>query len=260
VSRRQLQEALCQAGFTTASFTAYGNAQQCYKEGYGIWKSGSRQRIGRPTTAQWQALVRLYNQRYACSPFEIDAATLEAHLLESARFIRAYLHPKILSLNKVRADQPGDWQEALPATQSEPLIALIQNEEQALRQLQRSQINEVLSTALTRLEPSAQQLLVFYYQRGWTQQHIAEQLGLEQYMVSRQLSKAREHLLLTLLHWSQTEWQIEPTTRTGKQMAVLMDEWLRRFVLVSAPTREGAMPGLGNDAADEALESEWVSG
>jgi RNA polymerase sigma factor (sigma-70 family) len=225
VSRKIVQEALLQAGLGLEASEPYSKAYQCYVEGYWQLKPATRQRIERPTTEHWHSLVQRYTQQFP--QIAIDRATLEAQLLYCATQVRAYLYPPVMSLNAPRLEQSTDWQDALPDLQTEPMTSLIQQEEQAMRQAQRSQLNDVLSTAMTQLDPQAQKLLHCYYQQGLTQQQIAQQLDLQQYTVSRRLSKAREQLLLRLMRWSQAELHSQPTSIVIKHISTLLEEWLQ---------------------------------
>ncbi len=226
VSRKQVKEALQQAGLALTTVESYLHAQQCYEEEYWLLKSGVRQRIERPKAEEWHSLVQLYNQRHSQHP-PIKAATLEAWLLDCAKYVRAYLYPKVMSLSAPRGEQSSSWHENLSAPQAEPMAHLMQQEEQTLRQTQRSQVNDLLSTTLSQLNPSTQQLLNLYYHQKLTQQDIAQQLDVQQYTVSRRLSKAREQLLLALMQWSQTTLHIEPTSIVIKHISTLLEEWLQ---------------------------------
>lgn len=226
VSRKQVQESLQQAGLAPSTIESYLGAQQCYEEGYWLLKPKTRQRIEQPSNEEWQTLVQLYNQQHSHqSP--IHAATLEAWLLDCAKHVRAYLYPKVMSLSAPRNEQSRTWHDSLPAPDAEPMTNLMQQEDQILRQTQRSQLNEMLSTALAQLEPSVQHLLNLYYQQKLTQQQIAQQLNVQQYTVSRRLSKAREQLLLALMQWSRATLHIEPTSIVIKHISALLEEWLQ---------------------------------
>jgi len=225
VSRKQLQEALQQAGLEEGAIARYLAACQSYEAGYQLLKSANRQRIGRPDGDGWATLVQCYAQQCP-EASAINAATLEQWLLDCAKQVRAYLSPTLLSLNAPRSEESGDWQDELAGPQESPLTSLMEQEAWTLRQEQRSQLNDTLSTALEQLEPQAQELIHRYYQQGLTQQQIAQQTGLPQYTVSRRLAKAREKLLLALGHWSQTTLHKSPTSAVMDSMSALLEEWL----------------------------------
>jgi len=222
VSRKQLQEALQQSGLGQKAIAPYLNAFQCYLAGYRLLKSAGR--IHRPDAEGWRILVQLYNQQH---PEEsIDATHLEKQLLYCAKQVRAYLYPVVMSLNTPRFEQL-EWQDEICDRQDTPLVYLIQQEEQTIRRSQQKQLNEILSAALMQLDPQMQTLLKLYYQQNLTQQQIAHDLNVQQYAVSRRLSKARELLLLALMRWSQIALHIEPTSIVIKHISALLEEWLQ---------------------------------
>lgn len=231
ISRKQLQEALQQAGLNQQAIAPYLIAYQCYTEGYRLLKLGRR--IQRPDAAGWHVLVQLYHNHYPKA--SIDAADLEHQLLYSAQQVRAYLYPIVTSLNAPKFEQT-EWQDDIPDRQATPIAHLIQQEEQTIRRSQQTQLNEILSTALLQLDVQAQTLLALYYQQNLTQQQIAQELNVQQYTVSRRLSKARELLLLALMRWSQSALHIEPTSTVIKSISALLEEWLQSYYARSMPT------------------------
>ncbi len=102
-------------------------------------------------------------------------------------------------------------------------------EELQQRQTQQSQISEVLTIALEKLDPQVRTLLELYYREKLTQQQIAAQLELKQYTISRRLSSTKEMLLLTLAKWSQETLHISPTSTAVKDMCVVLEEWLAAY-------------------------------
>lgn len=143
--------------------------------------------------------------------------------------VRAYLYPTVTSLNAPRLGQDaGELQDDVPDTGHDSLLAdLIADEETQVRQDQQTQINVVLKDALAQLDPTLQELLQLYYQERLTQQQIARQLTLQQYAVSRKLTKTRELLLLALTRWSQETLHISPTSNVVKYISALLEEWLQ---------------------------------
>ena len=66
-----------------------------------------------------------------------------------------------------------------------------------------------------------------YYTQQLNQQQIAQQLEIQQYTVSRRLSKARQSLLLALAQWSQNTLHISLTSDVLKDTSAVLEEWLK---------------------------------
>ena len=196
-------------------------------------KSPGRQ-IQRPEQVTWETITELYNsKRHQLKPPgpECSAETLEKWLLFCARQGRSYLYPTITSLNAPKLGQEsGEWQDDLSDTANESLLAaLISQEETETRQIQQTQINNILTTALAQIDPQAQMLMQLYYRQQLTQQQIARQLEVQQYTVSRRLAKARESLLLALTQWSQETLHISPSSNVVKHISTVLEEWLQTY-------------------------------
>ena len=87
----------------------------------------------------------------------------------------------------------------------------------------------MLVAAITLLEPQAQEILQLYYVKGLTQQEIAKQQQIQQYTVSRRLTKARELLLRSLAKWSEDTLHISVTSDILKSCSAMMEEWLQDY-------------------------------
>jgi DNA-binding transcriptional regulator LsrR (DeoR family) len=71
-----------------------------------------------------------------------------------------------------------------------------------------------------------------------TQQQIAQQLGVKQYTVSRQLTKIKKTLLMELAQWSQKTLHIPVQSDVIDSMSNSLEEWLiahYRPLVVSSP-------------------------
>lgn len=138
---------------------------------------------------------------------------------------RSYLYPTLISINTPKPGQESsELLDDLPETSQESfLIELMAEEDTSLA----AQINAVLVKALEQLDPQAQQLLKLYYAQGLIQQQIAQQLEMNQSKVSRQLTKSKKSLLLTLAQWSQEALHISPTLDVLKHTSTLLEEWLK---------------------------------
>jgi DNA-binding transcriptional regulator LsrR (DeoR family) len=85
----------------------------------------------------------------------------------------------------------------------------------------------LLEDAIAKLDATGQKLLELYYQQALTQQQIAKELAIQQYTVSRKLSKTRESLLLTLTSWCQETLHISVTSDVVKYISTVLEEWLQ---------------------------------
>ncbi|QLE57829.1 sigma-70 family RNA polymerase sigma factor [Nostoc sp. TCL26-01] len=228
LSRKRLQESLENAGLTEEIISCYLLAWKCFVDAYILSKSPKVRKLQKPDEDTWQTISQLYNQEG--NPPQTPA-TLEKWLILSAKHARAYLYPVVSSLNLPKLGQAdGELQDDLLDTTNESLLAnLITEEETATRQNLQLEIQNILKDALTKLPPQAQQLLQLYYQEGLTQQQIAQQLQIQQYQVSRQLSKATESLLLTITKWSQEKTHISPTSHVVKHISAVLEEWLQNY-------------------------------
>jgi DNA-directed RNA polymerase specialized sigma24 family protein len=92
---------------------------------------------------------------------------------------------------------------------------------------QANQVNAVLLDAIKQLEPSLQQLLQLYYVQGLNQQQIAKQLQVQQYTISRQLTKIKRSLQQYLIQWSQETLHISPNLDVLESISTMLEEWLK---------------------------------
>lgn len=230
ISRKRLQEALQAAGLSTDRAAYYVLAWSCFEEVYLLSKPSGAQRIKRPEAAMWAAIEQRYNQQRTDDQPIGRAASLETWLLDCAKQVRTYLFPSVASLNTPTFEDSGDdWQTNLSGSEASPLTQLIAQEELDERRLQQQQLSDVLTTALKQLDPASATLLQLYYQQGLTQQQMAKQLNMQQYTVSRRLSKTREQLLLALGRWSQETLHIAPTSTVMNSISSILEEWLQGY-------------------------------
>lgn len=232
VSRKLLKETLDNAGLDAATIESYLLAWTCFESIYLPRKSPQLRQIAAPEPQTWEEIAAAYNQLRHQLSFpakECSQATIERWLIECGNQLRQYLYPPVKSLNSPKPGyEEGELQDELVDTGREPLLTqLIQQEDQAARQEQKNQINDVLKTAIAKLDTSAQQILQLYYQKSFTQQQIAKELAVQQYTVSRKLSKIRESLLLTLTSWSQETLHISVTSDVVKYINTILEEWLQ---------------------------------
>jgi RNA polymerase sigma factor (sigma-70 family) len=232
LSRKQLTEALQNAGFGSDDIDRSLLAWTCFEAVYLPRKAPGLRQLAAPDRPTWNAIADRYNQqRHQRSSPGLDCtpATLEHLLIACVSRVRAYLYPRVTSLNAPKPGQDaGELQDDVPDRDRDSLLAdLIAAEETQDRQTQQHQINAVLKESLAKLDPAMQELLQLYYQAKLSQQQMAQQFAVQQYTVSRKLTKARETLLLALTHWSQETLHISPTSTVVKSMSTILEEWLQ---------------------------------
>lgn len=233
ISRKILIESLQNSGYDAPTVERYVLAWTCYTSIYLPQKSPQIRQRKAPEPEVWQKIAVYYNQtrhQLSTSTPECTKETIERWIGECGTQVRKYLYPSVKSINAPKPGyDEGEIQDDLVDTSSSLLIELIEKEEQATRLDQKNQINALLQEAVTKLDESATQLLQLYYQQNQTQQQIAKQLGVQQYTVSRKLSKTRESLLLTLTRWSQETLHITVTSDVVKYISATLDEWLQMY-------------------------------
>lgn len=236
LSRKRLIEALTAAGIDAHTIEQYVLAWQCFSVLYIPPKSPGLRRTAAPSPEVWKAIVDRYNQLRSTELSQPDeactASTIERWLTYCTARVRAYLYPSMASLNAPKAGfDSGEWQDDLEDSNRESslLSEMIVQEEQQERQDQYQQMNTVLVDAIAALDATTQHLLQLYYREKLTQQQIAKQLEIQQYTVSRKLTKTRETLLLALARWSQETLQTKLDSTTIKNISPILDEWLQNY-------------------------------
>ncbi|AFY36401.1 sigma-70 family RNA polymerase sigma factor [Calothrix sp. PCC 7507] len=234
ISRKLLTESLQNTGFDAITIEYYLLAWTCFESIYLPRKTPNLRQTTAPEPSTWKAIADSYNQmrHQLTSPgAECTKETLERWLTDCGNQVRKYLYPTIKSLNAAKLGQEeGELQDELIDPLQESLLTeLIQKEEQSVRLDQKNKINTLLAAAIKKLDPSVQKLLQLYYQQGFTQQQIAQELGIQQYTISRKLSKTRESLLLTLTRWSQETLHISVTSDVVKYISTILEEWLQSY-------------------------------
>ncbi|BAZ09288.1 hypothetical protein NIES4071_10960 [Calothrix sp. NIES-4071] len=233
ISRKLLTESLQSAGYDTSTIERYVLAWNCYVHIYLPQKSPQLRQRKAPQPEVWDSMAVYYNKmRHTLSSpgTECTKQTIERWITDCGAKVRKYLYPSVKSLNAPKPGyEEGELQDDLVDTSQSLLTELIQQEDQVVRVDQKNQINAVLQEAITKLDTNATELLQLYYQQNLTQQQIAKQLAVQQYTISRKLSKARESLLLTLTRWSQQTLHITVTSDVVKYISATLEEWLQTY-------------------------------
>ncbi|MUG91288.1 sigma-70 family RNA polymerase sigma factor [Scytonema sp. UIC 10036] len=228
ITKKRLEESLQAENLPRDTIVAYVTAWSCFKLLYVPNKAHHSRQLSKPDNQTWEAIAKAYNSQ---THQQVNPQTLETGLLACARAVRRYLYPNVSSFNApVNSEDSGEWLDNIPANELDsPLTYIIAQEEQQLRVSHQSQINQVLIQALTQLDPQAREILQLYYAEGLTQQQIAKQLQVQQYTVSRRLTKTRETLLKSLANWSQENLHISITPDILKTTSTVMEEWLQLY-------------------------------
>jgi RNA polymerase sigma factor (sigma-70 family) len=230
ISQKQFVESLQMMGYSSDLIASYRVAWICFKQHCIPADPTLARQLSQPSPQVWTAITADYNaQRPPHCPVASEVE-LESWIKTCAKKVRNYLYPAIGSLNLRRDDESNELEADLPdQADLTPMASLLNQEALQERRSQWAQIQDVLKTALDKLDPKVQQLLILYCQEGLTQQQIAAQLGMKQYTVSRRLTSAKEALLLALAHWSQEHLHKTVTSTALKDMTVMLEEWLQRY-------------------------------
>lgn len=232
VSKRQLLQALQQAGLSEAVLAEYRLAWVCYKACYEPAASAKGKALKPLTEAEWQAIATAYNRerlhQLVAPSDNMTARSLEQRLTQTAAWVRALLYPPMASLNATKLGQDGvEWQDMLSDSEHESLVGeLIAQEEKAQLVQQQEVLNQVLEQAIADFPPEHQQLLLAYYQDQLPQREIAATLKIKQYTVSRRLTRIRESLLKVLSQWSQDTLHISLNADQLLQLSTTLEDWL----------------------------------
>ncbi|MEH2324934.1 MAG: sigma-70 family RNA polymerase sigma factor [Nostoc sp.] len=231
VSKKQLLEALAQAGLSPILIAQYRLAWTCFKELYVQNQPGGTKSLPEPEPQLWGAIVNLYNrerQNHLTQPSpQCTREKIEQWLTQAAMYVRGYLYPPVSSLNLAISEDDTTTFD-LPDPFSDSLIAqMIAQEDAQNQQNQQSQIEGFLLKTLQGFEAKTQEILKLYYQQGLTQPQIVERLQMSQPTVSRRLFKARELMLAALSQWSQDTLNISVTSNLVNDMSSALEEWLK---------------------------------
>jgi RNA polymerase sigma factor (sigma-70 family) len=232
LSQKRLVAALQAAAIRPDRLPSYVLAWQCLKTFHVPTQATSTHKLPQPNEDIWQQVTRLYNgerlSQLASPGLEATPEALEKWMQQCVKAARAYLHPVTTSINAPKAGhESGELLDTLmDDTQDSLLTTLIAQEDQQARQSQHSAVDQVLSSALSTLDPQVQQMLSLYYGQQLSQQEITKQLNVKQYTISRRFSKARELLLMALVKWSQETLHITPTLDVLDSISNVLEEWL----------------------------------
>ncbi len=229
VTQKRLVESLENAGLNKA-IDSYVLAWKCYQALYAPRKEKGTRKLARPDDALWDNIAKLYNSDRDRSQPECNGATIEKWLIACAKATRAYLYPKMASLNATSGDNNGEFQDILPQLRQESLLSeIVVQEEIAERKTQQSQISDVISNAIKELDAEGQNIIKNYYEGNLTQSQIAKELGVKQYTISRKLSKCKDTLLLKLATWSKESLHISLNSSVLDYMSTVLEEWLQNY-------------------------------
>ncbi|MGB6014119.1 MAG: sigma-70 family RNA polymerase sigma factor, partial [Nodosilinea sp.] len=193
-----------------------------------------------PTPGQLAQMAERYNrQRVQLSPMppRLGAEDLMASLQQVVQAARAYLAPSVISLNQPQFGQAGQEQLDTLSSDDSPMNRLLAEEAYAQQQQRVRQLEAVLGKAIAALPPADQTLLRLYYRDTLTQTAIAQQLQIQQYQVSRQLSRVRQRLLVDVAQWSQKTLHIALDSTVLASMSDAIHEWLQRHYQKTASER-----------------------
>ncbi|MEO1634250.1 MAG: sigma-70 family RNA polymerase sigma factor [Cyanobacteria bacterium J06631_9] len=205
-----------------------------------------------PDAALYTQIAERYNQQSSknADAQKIDARAVTTSLKRTIQAARAYLNPSVTSLNQSQYNDSGsaDSEHALLNTLSmpardTPMAQMMAAETYAEQQQKWAAMAAVLQDAITQIETPQQALLQLYYQQQLTQKEIAHQLGIKQYQVSRQLSRVRQQLLLSVVHWSKDTLHISIESAVLANISEAIHEWLQHaYLLETSPETSPEVP------------------
>ncbi|MDJ0577530.1 MAG: sigma-70 family RNA polymerase sigma factor [Xenococcaceae cyanobacterium MO_234.B1] len=232
LSQKRLDESLQNAGLSAEVREKYILAWNCFKNIYVPDRSNPTRRLAKPSPEAWKAIANLYNQEkkgQLSAPGEtVKPEITEKWLLICVKAARSYLYPNVTSINQPKPGyDSGEIADSLVGEIEDSLLTeMIVEEEVQERNQQQSQINEILISALGQLKPDEQKLLELYYGQKLKQGDIAQELGTQQYTISRKLSRVRKSLLKSLSLWTKETLHISLTSDVLKGMSAVIEEWL----------------------------------
>jgi RNA polymerase sigma factor (sigma-70 family) len=235
LSQKRLIESLQQVGYNSQTIKRYILAWNCFLQLYTPNEVGTVHKLLEPDNLTLQAIAQFYNtQRLsqlsspgsACAP-----ETIKTWLLICARSVRSFQYPTLVSINTpiLETDSEELLSRFTENFQQSVLDEIIAQEEAQTIAAQTSEINSVLTNTLETLDTKSQQILQAYYWQGLTQQQIAEQFGVKQYTVSRQLTRVKRTLLMALAQWSQQVLHTSLTSDVINSMSNTLEEWLECY-------------------------------
>ncbi len=230
LSQTQLKQSLVAAGLTQTE--SHILAWQCFKAIYTPDPQRSVRALPPPSPAQIAQMAERYNQlRLQLSPCppQIEPESLMSLLTLLVQSAREHLTPTVTSLNQPQFDSKGSkaWLDDV-SDDSTPMEQLLTQEDYIEQQQHAQHIQDVLRSAIATLPPADQTLLQLYYREALTQMAIAQELQIKQYQVSRQLSRVRRTLLMTLAQWSQETLHISINSAVLASMSDTIHEWLQQ--------------------------------
>ncbi len=231
LSRKGLIKALQWRALSPLTIEQYVLAWECFRELYAMDDTRATS-LKNPDMTTWKAIADAYNAerlgRLRAPTSAAPPEMLAQWLLECAETVRRFRQPSVISTDAPRPGQDaGSLLEAIADDdQPPPLEALLHQEEERLQQERLAQLHTFLEAALADLEAQPRALLQLYYGQDLTQTQMAEQLGIKQYQVSRQLERIRRSLLQNLAQWSQGTLHISLTPEVVDSMSLLIEEWL----------------------------------
>ncbi|MDJ0736512.1 MAG: sigma-70 family RNA polymerase sigma factor [Nostocaceae cyanobacterium] len=233
ISHKRLVKSLQNMGFKTQIIETYVLAWECFRELY-TGDNTKIRHLTKPNAATWEDISNLYNTerltRLSSPSSPVKQQTIEKWLLSSAKAVRNFLYPQVVSADSPlkEEDDDGSLLDILSAdVQNSLLTQIIEQEETANLRNQQTQLNQVLNQAIATLDIESQQLLQVYYGQQLTQTEIATQLNIKQYTVCRRLNKIKKSLLMTLTQWSQNTLHISPKSDVIDAINTSLEEWLK---------------------------------
>jgi RNA polymerase sigma factor (sigma-70 family) len=230
ISKKQLNEALQNAGLGTKKIESYLLVWRCYKLLYIPPQPRVNRGLQKPTQETWEALAQQYNLDALGN--QVGTEQIEAWLLKCAQIVRTYLYPRFKSIDQPISgeDDARELGEILPELRSPSYFdTLIDEISQQERQSLRDRVRSILLQSICQLPAKRQELLQLYYGDRQTQQQLAKHFGIHQTTIGRNLREVKKLLLKQLTQWIQEELHISITSNILNDLSNFLEFWLDEY-------------------------------
>jgi RNA polymerase sigma factor (sigma-70 family) len=207
-------------------------AWECYVETYKTTKNKRDGSIQQPTDDDWLKIVVAYN---SVSDLQKDIVELKTWISYCCKAVSIYISLPSTSGSTPIEDGNKDLESSLKdesQLESLELDGHISTDYQQLHQKICSWLEtelERLDIAKARLNPNVKQMLELYYRQGIKQTDIAQQLGINQATVARNLHKIKELLTNQFLKWNLDNLDISLKSNDIKLTSKALETWMQYY-------------------------------
>lgn len=207
-------------------------AWECYVETYKITKNKRDGSIQQPTDDDWLKIVVAYN---SVSDLQKDIVELKTWISYCCKAVSIYISLPSTSGSTPIEDGNKDLESSLKDESQLELLELDSHLSVDYQQLHQKICFwleaelERLDIVKARLNPNAQQMLELYYRQGIKQTDIAQQLGINQATVARNLHKIKELLTNQFLKWTLDNLDISLKSNDIELTSKALETWMQYY-------------------------------